>query len=242
MIRWAIYLGIFIASLLFLSSCNFNRDAVIGNGNVIVQEREVTEAFDRIEVNSATTLFVEQTNKPYVRVETDDNLAHHVSTSIRNNKLTIGVKGVSISSATKRTVYVGLPKLKEIETNSASSVVGKSTFLANELTINASSSSNIELDVEADQIEAVSSSAARIILSGKALVATMKSSSASTIDAQNLLVNDIKASSSSASKIHCQPLANFEAEASSASSIYYIGSPKNMQIQNHSAGSVNAKN
>ena len=241
MIRLAIQFGLFVATLLLMASCNFNENLVIGSGNVITENRPVNEAFTKIEAGEATTVYLEKSDTPYIRVEADDNLIPYISTKISNNKLTIGMSSICISKSNARTVYVGLPELTDLEVTSASSVVGKTLFVADELHVKASSAGSAILEVEAGRITVDANSASNITLRGKALDAVYDASSASTIDAEELMANTIQAESSSAANILCRPLANLRAVANSAGSIEYVSIPKEINVKSNSGGSIRQK-
>ena len=83
-----------------------------------------------------------------------------------------------------------------------------------------------------------STSGSTLIVNGKALKLNTNSSSGSSINAKNLLVNNVVAESSSGSSINVNPLVSLIAKASSGSSIVYHGSPKTVTKEESSGGSI----
>lgn len=108
----------------------------------------------------------------------------------------------------------------------------------------AQSSSTADIDIEyieSDKIDLTANSSSDIELKGKALDLSAKTSSTGTIDAKELLVNNVTASSSSSSKISVYPIVSLTAKATSASSVYYYNEPKTIDKNTSSSGSVKRK-
>jgi len=64
------------------------------------------------------------------------------------------------------------------------------------------------------------------------------SSSGSSIDARELLANDVVSETSSGSTTNTHPILSLNGKASSGSSIHYNGSPKTVVKEESSGGSV----
>jgi len=73
---------------------------------------------------------------------------------------------------------------------------------------------------------------------GKALKVKTASSSGSTIDAKNLMANEVTSQTSSGSSTSVYPIVKLDAKASSGSSISYHKIPKTVSKEESSGGSV----
>ena len=96
----------------------------------------------------------------------------------------------------------------------------------------------VEVTIEADKAYCESSSGSQIIVKGKSISLETSSSSGSSIDAKELLSNDIIADASSGSSINLYPLRSLTAEASSGSNIIYYNSPKKLDKKTSSGGNI----
>ena len=108
----------------------------------------------------------------------------------------------------------------------------------------AQSSSTAEIDIEyieSDIIGLNASSSSDIKLKGKSLDLSVKTSSTATVDAKELLANNITVSSSSSSKALVYPIVSLNAKASSTADIYYYNEPKTIDKNTSSSGSVKRK-
>jgi len=228
-----------IATLL-LSSCNAKIDlgnGIDGNGNVTRQTRSVGKDFSKIEVNRGLNVIVEQSDSFFVEVEADDNLQSHITTKVENGTLII-TTDENIDEATARNIHIKMPSLSDIETSSGSSVTTKGVFTGSQIDVTSSSGSEADLDLEYESISCESSSGSSITVKGKALSLSTDSSSGSTIEAQNLLANDVISESTSGSSTNVHPIVSLNGKASSGSSISYDTSPKTVTKEESSGGSV----
>jgi hypothetical protein len=92
--------------------------------------------------------------------------------------------------------------------------------------------------IESDTITCESTSGSELNVKGKALKTYAHSSSGSSINAENLMANEIDAQSNSGSTITVAPILLLDAKASSGSSISYTKQPKQLRKETSSGGSI----
>ncbi len=229
-----------IVVALFATSCKLDLDnGIDGSGNVITETRTINEPFSKISVNSGIEVIVEQANNINVEVEADDNIIKHITTKVENGTLVISTDE-DIDSAEKEIVRVKMPTIQSLETTSGSNISSSNTLKGTSLVAKSSSGSEIEIAVEYDNVKTESTSGSEITLSGKALSLSTSSSSGSQINAESLLANNVNSQSTSGSSTDVHPLVKLTAKASSGSSIGYDGTPKNIEKEETSGGSVSA--
>lgn len=228
-----------IAATIF-SSCNAKIDldgGIDGDGNVTTETRNVQGNFSKIDVNRGLNVIVEQSDSHHVEVEADANLQSHITVTVENGTLVI-TTDENIDEAAAKNIHVKMPTLIDIETTSGSSVTTIGVFTGSQITVDASSGSEANLELEFDNINCESSSGSSISLKGKALNLTTDASSGSQIDANGLLVNDVVSQTSSGSSTSVHPLVSLDGSASSGGSISYDSSPKKVTKKESSGGSV----
>lgn len=229
---------LFFSVLLLFSCKDINHFTIEGNGTITTQKRAINESFNSIETSNGIEVIVEQAKNSSVKVETDENLQDHIETKVENGVLVISHKNGSYTSSHKQKVYVTNPTFEELSANSAATIRTKGNIKGNNLSLNTSSAAKIEAELSIDNIKANSSSASMIIIKGMALNLDTESSSGSTINAEELLANNIVAETSSGSKTIVHPKVNLEADASSGSKIEYKNKPKHIDINTSSGGSI----
>lgn len=233
---------IVIAALvaLLVSSCHTKFDfgnGIDGNGNVTTEKRNVVGDFTKIDVSRGLNVEVEQSKSYFVEVEADENLQKHISTTVENGTLTI-TSDENIDESTSRTIRVKMPSVTSLETSSGANISAKNNLLGNNLKIRTSSGSEIDVEVEIDTIDCEATSGSTITIKGKGLKLTSSSSSGSSIDAENLHVNDVVAESTSGSSTLVHPIVSLTGKASSGSSVNYNHTPKTITKEESSGGSV----
>jgi hypothetical protein len=224
------------AFLLVFSACETR--GITGSGNVTTESRPITGTFKSIEVSNGLDLVIEQSGETKIEVEADDNLQKHIKTTISNGVLTIKCDFNSYRNVTAKQITVRLPVLESLQSSSGTSVRSANLLSSPLLEVNASSGSDVKLQIEADKAVCESSSGSHIEVSGKAITFEASTSSGSGIDAQGLLSNDVTAGASSGSVIEVHPLVSLDAEASSGGVVNYHNEPKSISRRASSGGSI----
>lgn len=227
------------ALLLLLNSCvDLNMKSIVGSGNVKTETRTINGEFNAIKVDNGLDLVVVQSDQVSVVVEADDNLLPEIKTKLEGKTLVITTDYNSYTNVSSKKVTVKLPKIAKIEAERGSSVNSEGTLTSEDLDLNTSGGSQMNISVESEKLLAESSSGSGIELKGKALEFQTSSSSGSHVTAGDLLANDISADASSGSSIFVHPLVKLKGEASSGGSVRYNNDPKSFSKKESSGGSV----
>lgn len=231
---------VIILMALFFGSCNQLEkiNSITGSGHVTTEKREISGDFKSVSVSNALDLVIEQSDKTEVIVEADDNLQKEISTKVENGVLVVSTKFGNFINITSKKITVKMPVIEGLEASSASTINSATTLKGNNLSLASSSAASIHATVEYETIQLNGSSASNQNIKGKALQVEATTSSASVIDATDLLANEVVASSSSGSSITVHPIVNLKAEASSGGNINYNGAPKSIQKEESSGGSI----
>lgn len=223
--------------IISLFSCQEFVNQKKGNGQITTNKREVTEDFTKIETSEAIAVEIEQAEYNSIEVDTDSNLQNHVKTTISNGILKISLdKNMIVCN--ELIVRVKIKELNEIKSSSASSIKSNTVFKGNTLNIIASSASTIDMEVEYETITVEASSTSDITLRGKTLKLEANASSASTIDASELMSNEVFAKTSSASDIKVYAIVKLDAKAESAGTITSVKRPRELRNEETSGGEI----
>lgn len=225
-----------ITALLF-ASCNFSMNSIEGSGNVTTEKRIVQGDFKNVSVSNAIDLVIEQADSTEIIVEADDNIQKEITTKVINGTLVISCKFSSFNNVTKK-VTVKMPVIDKLEASSASSVHSKNVIQGENINLDASSASTIDVNIESDNITCDSGSGSTINIQGKALKIKTSAASGSSINAEKLLANEVEAEASSGASISVHPIVKLKADASSGASINFDTNPKIYEKSENSGGSV----
>ncbi|HOP57828.1 MAG TPA: head GIN domain-containing protein [Bacteroidales bacterium] len=212
------------------------RKTVSGNGKVITEEREPVNV-SGIKVSTGIDVFLEQGERPELKVEADENLHEYILTEMKDGVLHV-YTDANIRRAKSKKVYVTLTDINSISTSSAGDVVGISPVTTDNLMLSASSAGDIKLDVYAEKIDVNISSSGDITLSGETDVLFADLSSAGNLNAYNLKAREADVSASSAGDADIFITEKLRARSSSAGDINYKGNPTYLDAHSSSAGGI----
>ena len=225
-----------IACLLpvYLTSCLVPR--VIGSGNIISEERQVSD-FSSISIGSSMNLFIEQTGSESLRIEADDNIIPYISTQKTGEELKIQYKLVSLTTKNPVNCYVTVKDLSKIKVSSSATVKCDDLKTEN-LSIEMASSSKGTLTVHVTKLDLNIGSSADLTLSGEAVSQDIKLGSSGKLEAYNLVSKDCKIVAQSSGFANINVSEKLDAQISSSALVNYKGDPEiNSKIS--SSGDLN---
>jgi hypothetical protein len=209
--------------LVFSTNCSFGGFKTIGgiqgSGTSKIEKRNVS-GFEKIDAGGAVNVEISVQKDFSVEVQADDNLLANIKTEVSGNTLKIYSED-SISPKTRINVKVSMPTIEGLDVSGASS----------------GSISN----VNADWLELKASGASKIKVEGTAKELEGNASGASTIDAENLKVEDADVDASGASSAIVSASNDLKIDASGASKISYVGEPKNVKQNSSGASTITKK-
>lgn len=243
MTKFVIFFSKVIAATLValsITSCNHNINfgkSITGSGNVTTEKRNVAN-FDKVTVSQGLECEIIYSDKLEVTVEADDNLINGIHTTVENGTLDISSEYDNYINVVSKRIIVHMPKIVSLESTSGSTLKSGNILKSDDIRLKSSSGSSLEVEVEADKVTLETSSGSEQTVIGKALKVYSASSSGSTIDADELLANEVFAQSTSGSSTSVNAAVLLDGKASSGSSISYSNSPKEVRKEESSGGSV----
>lgn len=228
-----------ITAAILFSACNINiNNGEKGNGNVVTEEREVTEDFTEVHGSAGLEVFLTQGAENKIVVEADENLLQYIETNIKGGKLHV-TTSENIGRSESKKIYVTFKELNSIEASSGAEVTGNSVIKSQNLNLKSSSGAELKVEVFAQDLVAKSSSGSDLEVSGKATSLNADASSGSEINAKRLLVINCKAEASSGAEVTVTVKEKLDTSASSAGEINYYGNPVSVNSDKSNSGSVN---
>jgi hypothetical protein len=228
-----------IGLLSLLSSCDFGNiiGQENGNGNVVTEERFISEDFDKVKGSAGLDVYLTEGSENKVVVEADENLLEFIETEVNNGRLTVTTTR-NIGRNRSKKVYVTYIKLEEVAASSGADVIVNSVLKNETISLDVSSGADLEAEVFAREVFAESSSGADLKVTGKATSLRANSSSGSEIDAKELLVINCNADASSGADITVNVKEKLRTEASSGGTINYYGNPETVSNNDSRSGKV----
>ena len=223
---------------LIMSSCAFDVNfgaGKRGNGDVVKDKREVTDDFTVVSASEGLDVYVTQGSDYEIAVEADENIIDLIGTDIANGKLKVHTIE-NIGRATKK-VYVTLPEVSGLYSSSGADLISQGVIETEMVSLDASSGSDLQVELSADEVDADASSGADIRISGQANLFYADASSGSDIKAKDFMVKRCNANASSGADITVNVSESLTADASSGADISYTGDAS-VQKKKSVSGSV----
>lgn len=209
--------------MISLTACTYAFDGVKGNGNVIKQERSVSD-FTGIEVGGAFDVYLTQGDKYEVIVEADENLMDIIETEVRGGILKISTSD-EIRDADEMNIYITFKTLDDLDFSGACEVESTNKLKFDELNLECSGASDVRLTFSAGELDLDCSGASQIELLGSAGEVSLDLSGASKLDAIEFEIEELDADVSGASSGKVMVTREISADVSGASSFRYKGDP-----------------
>lgn len=242
------------------NSFNSDNDSSYLNG----ETRNVGE-FSGLEVSTGVDVVFKQENATSVKVFADSDKLQYIITKVENGilKVYIDNKGAKKMKFKNLSVNISSPRMENIKTSSGasfstinnlngsninidassgSSVKGKFNISKTSF-IEASSGSNVKVDINTVSISVKSSSGSNVNVEGNSDEGMIDVSSGAVVKADNLRINNAEVESTSGSSASVNVKDKMRVKASSGGSVRYKGNPKiDSDVSKMSGGSLSSIN
>ena len=197
--------------------------------NMEEQNRNVSN-FTTIAVSGGIDLYVTQGSRTKVTVKAPSDKIEDILTEVSGDRLVIKMEKGSRSNWSwgrdgKLEVHVTTSVLEGLTASGGSDVHGESNISSDELAINASGGSDIDLSLDVGTLKCETSGGSDLSLTGTADRFYASSSGGSDIKAKKLTAGDCTLSSSGGSDIYITVNGDLEVSASGASDVHVYGNP-----------------
>ncbi len=193
---------------------------------------ETTE-FTTLNIWGAVDVVLLQGDKPSYRIEMKEENPN-VEVSITNKGKTLEIysdckgKGGKNDCIYDLTVYVTMVNLNTIDCSGASTLKSEGQLNFENLEIELSGASDLELNLKATKVRLRSSGASDAALEGTTENISIENTGASDVNAEELEAKKVEVSCSGAGVVTVNVKDDLKAKASGASEVFYKGSPSNV--------------
>lgn len=213
-----------------------------GSGNVVTREEAIT-GFDKLDISHAFEVNIIQGESFSVVIRVDDNLVEHLNVVKEGSTLVIGLRpnrDYTIRNATME-AEVTMPELTELDLSSGSQASITRFESTKDLSLDLSSGSSVQGDIEAGDISIDLASGSEMTFTGSGGDMNIDASSRSELDLSQFGVENAIVDASSESMVTVNASGRLDVDASSGSKVYYLGDPTLGEIDISSGSSVEPK-
>lgn len=212
--------------------------AVTGLANAQKTETRDVGSFKGIKAQTATDVYLKKGTKESVKIVVEGRIEpKDVLTELSGGVLKISMGHGSYNNVDVK-VYVTYVELDKLMVNSAANIFCETVIKSNSLSLTATSSGTIEIQVDVVDLEANAGSAGEIELKGKAETASIEAGSAGEVDAYELVANVVKVRAATGASAKVNVVKEIEARAATGADIRYRGNPERSNTSSSTGGSV----
>jgi hypothetical protein len=234
---------------------------ISGTGPIVTQEFDLT-SFDEISAETVIDVEIVQGDTQKVIAEGNENMMNFLELKVINNKLYVDLTHGNFTNF-KLKVYVTVPTIKKIETectgdiyiegftglqslklksSSTGKITSEGTFEINgNLEIVSSSTGNISLIANCEEVKARSSGTGNITIEGSCIFQEVSLSGTGNYNAYDLISEECEVETSGTGDAKVNVSEQLDVTINGVGSVYYKGNPR-INVQDSSIGDLIHKN
>lgn len=195
------------------------------------QNRETRDVadFDEVVMKLSGKVYIKLGDKNEVVLEGEESVLEDVETDVRGGRLTIGQEGRSRwswkSSRTRLNVYITVKELNGALVSGSGNIIGQDVFKSDDFTVSVSGAGDIELELDAKDVDSRISGAGNIELSGSAQYSKLSISGSGKYLAEEMKVDAYEVSISGSGRASLNAQESLDVRISGSGSVYYRGRP-----------------
>lgn len=204
------------------------------------QKSEIRDvpSFTSVKAQTATDVYLKKGTRESVKIVVEGRIElENIRTEVSEGVLKVSIAHGSYNSIDVK-VYVTYVELKKLMVNSAANIFCENVIKSSKLSLSATSSGTIDIQVEVDEVEANAGSAGEIELKGTARQATIEASSAGEVNAYELVADMVKVKAATGASAKVNAVKEIEARAATGADIRYRGNPERSNTASSTGGSV----
>ena len=208
-------------ALVSMTGC---QGGIVGNGNVETRNEKVGN-FSKLEISGNFHVYLEPSEKPYLKMEMDENLYDIVKVNEEGSTLRIQTR-LNIIQAREKNLYIGIKDLEKMDLSGAIKVTADSVLRMKSLNIQVSGAGRLDFAIEAKSLKLDLSGASECDFRGKVDELRVQLSGAGDFDALDLIAQDVKVDLSGAGAARVNAKNKLNVSISGVGSVRYRGEPE----------------
>jgi hypothetical protein len=200
------------------------------------QQREVGD-FTGIQAGDPLKIIISQSDQTTVRVDAPEEAQSSVKTEVKDGILSVSTEG-NIRDDQNITILITVKTLNSLENSGIAEIKSENKLICDQLKIVSQGVGNINLELEAKEIQSTLSGAGHITLKGSTQLLNATISGAGGLKATDLEANKVVANVSGAGDAKVNATQSLNADVSGAGSIIYKGNPIDRVVNISGVGSV----
>ncbi|WP_395075588.1 head GIN domain-containing protein [Flavobacterium sp.] len=217
-----------------------NGEKIKGNGNQKTETRTTAE-YDEIKLQGYFDVDLVAGKEGSISVQAEENLMPYIKLEMEGNVLKIyQEKGKNLQSSKGNKIFIIVPfdKISAVSLSGSGDVNTRNSIKADKFVATLSGSGDLNLEVDAKDVQANLSGSGDVRLKGKSDKLTAKISGSGDVTANNLMATDVEASISGSGDIRVNCTGNLNARVSGSGDIFYSGEPQSKDTKVSGSGNI----
>ena len=227
------------ASLILLAGCKSK--CIEDSGNHI-EKNTVVKVFDKMDISGAFKVILRQDSSYALKIATDSNLMSAIKIDVSSSELRIKMEEGSYCGSDSIVIQIGIGELKRLKTAGAVGLRTDGHIYANDVQLNFSGSSDINLVINAGKLSTYMDGAGKLALVGQAGVHELSTQGTATIEAFGFAAGVYNLDVTGSAKANINVLNELSVKTEGSSEVYYKGNPKNVKEKKSGAAKLEKVN
>ncbi|OQP51377.1 hypothetical protein A4H97_27450 [Niastella yeongjuensis] len=211
-------------ALVALSSCFWHGHRIKGNGHLTTETKQFGE-IKGVELHASFDVYLTQGSQTGVKIEAEDNILPHIVMNMENDVLNIETEdNIWLQPRKGVRIYVTSPVFNTIKSSGSGNIKSETKITSDkQLTISVSGSSDINLDVDAPEINTHVSGSGGIELTGETKKIYGQVSGSGDIKAMKLMAEEAELNVSGSGNVQVYSSVKLQANVSGSGDVRYKG-------------------
>jgi len=215
---------------------------VKGNGEVVTIER-ITGDYDAVAIGGWFDVEIVSGQEGSVSLRGEENLLEYIITEVKDGKLVVKVeKGVNLQPSSWKSggISVSIPveEINSLSMSGSGDLQGKTVLKASDFKTRMSGSGDMEIEVEAENLEVTVSGSGDMDLEGSTNNLRVQISGSGDVHAYELSANNVDATVSGSANIQVTANESLKARVSGSGDISYRGNPEKIDSKTSGSGDI----
>ena len=222
------------------SHAQWGNKKVVGNGNVTTKTIS-TGDYEGIKGVGSMDIHLERGTEGNITVQTDDNLHEYLEIEVKNNMLVIKTKK-NVYLKTKKGIHVTVPfkDISEVSLVGSGDIDTRDTITADALKVNVTGSGDVELALEAKDVDASVTGSGDIALSGTTNTLDVSVTGSGDYEGSDLIAQHTEAKVSGSGDARVYAKQSIKARVHGSGDITYYGNPAKSDTKTSGSGDISS--
>ncbi len=238
----SIKLSVFVILLAtsFANAQSWMGEKIKGNGKQKTENRSTPE-YDEIKLLGYFDVDLIAGKEGEITVQAEENLLPYIKVEVEANVLKIyQEKGKNLQASRGNKILITVPfeKISAVALSGSGDINTKNQIKTDKFTATLSGSGDLNIDINAVEVEAKLSGSGDVRLKGKSEKLSAKISGSGDVTANNLFAKDVDAAISGSGDIRVNCSGNLNARISGSGDIFYSGEPTSKDTKISGSGKI----